>query len=79
MGYQEYRKDAMACLTWHASGCRICWGLGIIFALLGVIAAATEIMLGLGAVSWLLLASINQVGEDTQQSFGNHHVFSIRL
>ncbi len=20
MGYQEYRKDAMTCLTWHASG-----------------------------------------------------------
>ena len=56
MGYQEYRKDAMTCLTWHASGCRICWILGIIFALLGAIAAATEITLGLGAVTWLLLA-----------------------
>ena len=57
MSYQEYRKDAMTCLGWHASGCRICWILGIVFALVGVIAAAREIMLGLGASNWLLLAT----------------------
>ena len=54
MGYQEYRKDAMSCLGWHALGCRICWLLGVIFALLGVVAAAVNIILGLGAANWLL-------------------------
>lgn len=55
MGYQEYRKDAMSCLGWHALGCRISWLLGVIFAVLGVVAAVVNITLGLGAANWLLL------------------------
>ena len=34
----------------------VCWFLGIAFAVLGVISVAVKIPLGLGSISWLLLA-----------------------
>ena len=37
-------------------GCRACWLLGIIFSVVGAVAAATKTNLGLGTVPWLLLA-----------------------
>ena len=33
-----------------------CWFLGAIFAIIGIIAAATGSAIGLGATAWLLLA-----------------------
>ena len=33
-----------------------CWLISIIFAILGIIAAAANVTLGLGAVGWFLLA-----------------------
>ena len=56
MGYQEERKHVTTGLGAHGWTCRICWLLGIIFAVLGAVAAAADIGLGLGATNWLLLA-----------------------
>ena len=56
MGYQEERKRVTTGLSAHGWTCRICWLLGVIFAVLGVIAGAARIVLGLGATNWLLLA-----------------------
>jgi len=56
MGYQEERKRVTTGLGAHGWTCRICWLLGVIFAVLGVIAGAAGIALGLGATNWLLLA-----------------------
>ena len=38
-----------------------CWFLGIIFAIIGIIAAATDATIGLGAVVWFLLAIFTMV------------------
>ena len=56
MSYQKDRTDAMTCLAGHSLGCRACWLLGIIFSVVGAVAAATKTNLGLGTVPWLLLA-----------------------
>ncbi len=39
---------------WAASG-GICWGLGFIFAILGIIAEATSNIIGLTPLSWYML------------------------
>ena len=36
----------------------ICWILGVVFAILGIIAGATNTALGLGPITWLLLALV---------------------
>jgi len=36
----------------------VCWFLGIIFAIIGIIAGATDAAIGLGAMNWLLLAAV---------------------
>jgi hypothetical protein len=36
----------------------ICWFLGIVFAILGIIAAAMDAPIGLGATNWFLLAAV---------------------
>lgn len=56
MGYEKEREHVTTGLSGHAWMCRICWFLGLIFAVLGVIAAAADITLGLGATNWLLLS-----------------------
>ena len=56
MGYQEERKNVTTGLGRHGWSCRISWLLGVLFAVLGVIAAAVDITLGLGATNWLLLS-----------------------
>ena len=38
-----------------------CWFLSAIFALIGIIAAAADIAIGLGAVVWFLLAILTMV------------------
>lgn len=47
IGYEEERKHVTAGLGAHAWTCRICWFLGVIFAVLGAIAAAAD-----GHSSW---------------------------
>jgi len=56
MGYEEERKHVMTGVGGHGQTCRVCWILGVIFAVVGVIAAAANVALGLGATNWLLLA-----------------------
>jgi len=56
MGYEEERKHVTTGLGGHGWMCRICWFLGVIFAVLGVIAGAADISLGIGATNWLLLS-----------------------
>jgi len=56
MGYQEERKHVTTGLGGHGWTCRICWLIGVVFAVVGVIAGATDISLGLGATNWLLLS-----------------------
>ena len=34
----------------------VCWFLGVIFAILGIVAAAIDAAIGLGAMNWFLLA-----------------------
>jgi len=58
MGYQEERKHAMVGVSNHSKLARFCFSLGVIFAILGVIAAAANVALGLGATNWLLLAVV---------------------
>jgi hypothetical protein len=50
-GEQAQRMAGM----WTVLG-SICWTLGLIFAILGVIAEATNAALGLAPMSWYLLA-----------------------
>jgi len=38
-----------------------CWLLGAIFAIIGIIAAATDSAIGLGMVAWFLLAIFTMV------------------
>ena len=38
-----------------------CWFLGAIFAIIGIIAAATDAAIGLGMVAWFLLAIFTMV------------------
>ncbi len=56
MGYKEEREHVTTGLGGHGWTCRICWLLGVIFAVVGVIAGAADIALGLGATNWLLLS-----------------------
>lgn len=56
MGYKEEREHVTTGLSAHGWTCRICWFIGVVFAVLGAVAAAADITLGLGATNWLLLA-----------------------
>ena len=56
MGYKEEREHVTTGLGGHGWSCRISWLLGVAFAVLGVIAAAADTTLGLGAPNWLLLS-----------------------
>jgi hypothetical protein len=50
------RKEARNTLNPMGMAFHICWFLGIIFAILGIIAAAMNTTVGLAATHWLLLA-----------------------
>lgn len=56
MGYQKEREHVTTGLGGHGWTCRICWFIGVIFAVVGVIAGFANISLGLGATNWLLLS-----------------------
>ena len=58
MGYKEERDHVVNGLSTHGRLCRVCWTLALIFAILGIVAAAAKIDLGLGATNWLLLALV---------------------
>ncbi len=50
------REEARKALGPMGLSFHICWFLGCLFAVLGLIAAAADITLGLGTTAWLLLA-----------------------
>ena len=56
MPYHWENREAMANVRVQGLWGHACWYLGAIFAIIGVIAAATGAEIGLGAVVWLLLA-----------------------
>lgn len=58
MGYEKERKHAVHGVGAHSGVARFCFSLGIIFAVLGIIAAVANTTLGLGAMNWLLLAVV---------------------
>jgi len=56
MPYRWEKREDMANVRVGGLWGHACWYLGAIFAIIGVIAAATGAEIGLGAVVWLLLA-----------------------
>jgi len=52
----EDREFIKASLRSVGLQAHICWFLGVIFAVLGIIADAANVTLGLESVSWFLLA-----------------------
>ena len=57
----ENREYIKAGLGKSGMGAHVCWFLGIIFTVLGIIADAANITLGLTSVSWFLLAIVTLV------------------
>jgi len=52
----EKREFIKAGLRSSGTVAHTCWFLGIVFAIIGIVAAATHSYIGLGATAWLLLA-----------------------
>ena len=52
----EDREVVRASLRWGGMMTHICWFLGAIFAILGIITGAMGTTLGLEATNWFLLA-----------------------
>jgi hypothetical protein len=50
------RKELLSTIDSMGLSFHICWFLGAIFAILGIIAGATNTVVGLGPVYWLLLS-----------------------
>jgi len=56
MPYRWEKREQMADVRTSGLWGHACWFLGAIFAIIGIIAAATDSAIGLGAVAWFLLA-----------------------
>jgi len=54
----EDREQIKASLGSSGMSAHICWFLGVIFAILGIIADAANVTLGLTPTSWFLLAIV---------------------
>ncbi len=61
MPYRWEKREEVADVRLSGLCGHICWYLGAIFAIIGIIAAATGAAIGLGAVTWLLLAIFSMV------------------
>ena len=57
----ENREFIKARLGSSGMGSHVCFFLGIVFAVLGIIADAANVTLGLTSVSWFLLAIVTLV------------------
>jgi len=57
----ENREFIKAGLGLSGTGAHVCFVLGIIFTVLGIIADAANVTLGLTSVSWFLLAIVTLV------------------
>ena len=56
MPYHWEKREEMSNVRGQGLWGHACWFLGFIFAIIGIIAAATGATIGLGAVVWFLLA-----------------------
>ena len=56
--HYEDREYLKASLGSAGKWAHICWFLGIVFAVLGIIADAANITLGLTSMGWFLLAAV---------------------
>ena len=54
----EDRERIKASLRSTGMWAHICWFLGAVFAIIGIVAAATHSYIGLGATAWLLLSLV---------------------
>jgi hypothetical protein len=52
------RESVKASLGSSGMSAHICWFLAAIFAIIGIVAAATDAAIGLGAMNWFLLAIV---------------------
>ena len=57
----EDREQLKASLGSSGMQAHICWFLGIIFAILGIIADAANLTLGLTSIGWFLLSIVTLV------------------
>ena len=61
MSYRWETREKMADVRSQGLWGHACWFLGAIFAIIGIIAAATDSAIGLGTVAWFLLAIFTMV------------------
>jgi len=59
--HYEDREQLKASLGSSGMSAHICWFLGIVFAVLGIIADAANITLGLTSMGWFLLSIVTLV------------------
>ena len=52
------RKMILTSASTSMASAHVCWLLGAVFAVLGVIGEAINVTLGLGSTSWLLLSIV---------------------
>jgi hypothetical protein len=52
----EDREVVRSSLRWEGMSAHICWILGAIFAILGIVGGATDARIGLEATHWFLLS-----------------------
>jgi len=58
MPYRWEKREEMADVRLEGLAGHVCWFLGAIFAVIGIIAAAVDAEIGLGATNWFLLAIV---------------------
>ena len=58
MPYRWEKREEMADVRSPGLWGHVCWFLGIIFAIIGIISGAIDDSIGLGATEWLLLAIV---------------------
>jgi len=61
MPYHWEKREKVSDVRSSGLWAHACWFLGAIFAIIGIIAAATGATIGLGAVVWFLLAIFTMV------------------
>lgn len=58
MPYRWEKREAMADVRSSGLWGHVCWFLGIVFAIIGIISGAIDESIGLAATEWFLLAIV---------------------
>jgi len=61
MPYQWEVREKMADVRRQGLWGHACWFLAVIFAIIGIIAGAADVTIGLGMVGWFLLAIFTMI------------------